>query len=78
VTKSAPHTALKLIVWGKLTFDERVIVHRMEGRYERIVNRGASRPVSCPVRTPNRTATYNCYLRILVYLVVCLVIYDSG
>ena len=28
VTKFAPHTALKLIAWGKLTFDERVVAHR--------------------------------------------------
>jgi len=28
VTKFAPHKALKLIARGKLTFDERVVVHR--------------------------------------------------
>jgi len=29
VTKSASHKALKLIAWGKLTFDERLVVHRV-------------------------------------------------
>ena len=29
VTKFSPHTALKLIACGKLTFDERVVVHRL-------------------------------------------------
>ena len=28
VTTVAPHMALKLIAWGKLTFDERVVLHR--------------------------------------------------
>jgi len=28
VTKFAPHKALKLITRGKLTFDERVVLHR--------------------------------------------------
>ena len=27
MTKFAPHEALKLIAWGKLTFDERAVVH---------------------------------------------------
>ena len=31
VTKSAPHKALKLIVRDMLTFDERVVLHRVEG-----------------------------------------------
>ena len=30
VTKFAPHKALKLIAWGKWTFDERVVLHRVE------------------------------------------------
>ena len=29
VTKFAPHTALKLIAWGNLTFDEWVVLHRV-------------------------------------------------
>ena len=29
VTKSAPHKALKLIVWCKLTFDGPVVLHRV-------------------------------------------------
>ena len=29
VTRFAPHEALKLIARGKLTFDERVVVHRV-------------------------------------------------
>ena len=29
VTKFAPHKALKLIAWGKMTFDERVVLHRV-------------------------------------------------
>ena len=29
VTKSAPHKALKSIAWGKLAFDERVVLHRV-------------------------------------------------
>ena len=29
VTKFAPHKALKLIAWGQLTFDERVVVRRV-------------------------------------------------
>ena len=33
VTKLAPHQDLKLIVWCKLTFDERVVVHRADGRF---------------------------------------------
>jgi len=32
VTKFAPHMALKLIARGKLIFDERVVVHRVEQR----------------------------------------------
>ena len=28
-TKCAPHKALKLIAYGKLTFDERVVLHRV-------------------------------------------------
>ena len=32
VTKFAPHRALKLIVSGKLTFDERVVLHRVKWR----------------------------------------------
>ena len=31
VTKFAPHEALRLIAGGKLTFDERVVVHRVGG-----------------------------------------------
>jgi len=31
VTKFAPHTALKLIAEGKLTFDERFVIQRVEG-----------------------------------------------
>jgi hypothetical protein len=31
VTKSAPHKTLKSIAGGKLTFDERVVLHRLEG-----------------------------------------------
>ena len=31
MTKFAPHKALKLIEWGKLTFDERVVLHRVDG-----------------------------------------------
>ena len=30
VTKIAPQKAQKLIAWGKLTFDERFVVHRVE------------------------------------------------
>ena len=30
MTKFAPHKALKLIAEGKLTFDERVVLHRVE------------------------------------------------
>ena len=29
VTKFAPRKALYLIAWGKLTFDERVVLHRV-------------------------------------------------
>ena len=29
VTKFAPHLALKIIAGGKLTFDERVVLHRV-------------------------------------------------
>jgi len=29
VTKFAPYKVLKLIAWGKLTFDERVVLHRV-------------------------------------------------
>jgi len=29
VTKRAPHQALKLIAWSKLTFDEGVVLHRV-------------------------------------------------
>jgi len=36
VTTFAPHKALELIVWGRLTFDERVVLHRVAG------NRSAS------------------------------------
>ena len=32
VTKSAPHKAFKLIAWVKLTFDKRVVLHRVVGR----------------------------------------------
>ena len=31
VTEFAPPEALKLIAWGNLTFDERVVVHRVVG-----------------------------------------------
>jgi hypothetical protein len=31
VTRFAPHLALKLIACGKLTFDERVVLHRVGG-----------------------------------------------
>jgi hypothetical protein len=31
VTKCAPHQALKLILLCKLTFDERSVVHRVDG-----------------------------------------------
>ena len=30
LTKCAPHRALKLIGWCKLTFDERAVVHRVD------------------------------------------------
>ena len=30
VTKFAPHKAVKLVFGGKLTFDERVVVHRVD------------------------------------------------
>ena len=30
VTEFAPQKALKLITWGKLTFDDRVVVHCLE------------------------------------------------
>ena len=30
VTKFASHKALNLIAWGKLTFDERVVAHRVD------------------------------------------------
>ena len=29
VTKIKPHDTLKLILWGKLTFDERILVPRV-------------------------------------------------
>ena len=29
VNKFAPHQAIKLFVWGKLTFAERVVLHRV-------------------------------------------------
>jgi len=29
VTKFTPHKTVKLSVWGKLTFDERVVLHRV-------------------------------------------------
>ena len=31
MTKSAPHKATQLFVWGKLTFDERVVLNRVAG-----------------------------------------------
>jgi hypothetical protein len=31
VTKLAPHKALQLIASGKLTFDEKVVIHRGDG-----------------------------------------------
>ena len=33
VTESVPHTALKLISSGKLTFDERLAVHRVQREF---------------------------------------------
>jgi len=36
VTKVALHTALKLIARGKLTFDKRVVLHRVAGARVRI------------------------------------------
>ena len=36
VTKFAPRTALKLTAWCKLTFDERVVLHRVvRGKLDR-------------------------------------------
>ena len=35
VTKCAPHKALKLIASGKLTFDERVVLHRVDSGFRR-------------------------------------------
>ena len=36
VTNFAPHEALKLIAWGRLTFEERVVVHpTLRGRVRR-------------------------------------------
>ena len=32
VTKSAPHKALKSIAWDKMTFDVRVVLHRVDSR----------------------------------------------
>ena len=40
MTKFSPHTALKLIASGKLTFDERVVVHRVAC----VMHRDASPP----------------------------------
>jgi hypothetical protein len=30
VTRFAPHKDLKLIAWGKLTFDEKLVLHRVD------------------------------------------------
>ena len=40
MTKFAPHETLKIIAEGKLTFDERVIVHRAAKHYHHGLKRG--------------------------------------
>ena len=51
VTKSAPHLALKVIAWDKLTFDERVVFTRMAVRYRERPNSSKYAPTS-PLYAP--------------------------
>ena len=44
MTKLAPHKALKLIASGKLTFDERVVVHRVAWLWDAVSAQKARTP----------------------------------
>ena len=46
MTKFAPLKALKFITWGKLTFDERVVVHR-------VARRNSTQGVQIAARSPD-------------------------
>ena len=51
VTKFAPHKILKLIAWGKLTFDKRVVLHRVVRQLKldvQVVERPQGRSASVP------------------------------
>ena len=43
VTKFAPHKALKITARAKLTFDERVVLHRVKGYLEKGIHTPMSR-----------------------------------
>jgi hypothetical protein len=52
VTKSAPHLALTVIAWDKLTFDERVVLTRMGVRYRERPNSSKYAPPPLVHYTP--------------------------
>ena len=56
VTKFAPQKARKLISWGKLTFDERDVVHRVGG----LRGCGTSLSSSTPPRPSTTLSTARC------------------
>ena len=50
MTKFAPHLALKSIASGKLTLNQRVVLHRVRG----VSFGGASRPGKVDIRLPGK------------------------